>query len=235
MSIIKMNFDTEVAKKVGTDSAIILSNIEFWIGTNKANKRHFYDDNYWMYSSGKAFNEVFDYLSESQIKTCLNKLVKFGYLEVGNHNKKGYDRTKWYCIPLKSPISDFSPMHLSEIANPLDEIRQPIPDYKTDLKKNNNVIDFEKLKTYFNKVYSKKSIVVTDEVKKAYNLRIKDGYSKEDIVKVIDNCYSDNHHRETNYKYVTLEFLSRPKIFERYASMEHKKPISQVKDGHINY
>jgi len=105
----------------------------------------------------------------------------------------------------------------------------------TNKENNKEEINFEKLIIYFNKIYSKKSKVISDDVKKAYKLRIKDGYSKEDIVKVIDNCYYDNHHKETNYKYVTLEFLSRPKIFERYASMEHKKPISQVKDGHINY
>lgn len=97
-------------------------------------------------------------------------------------------------------------------------------------------IDFKKLVEYFNKVYSKKTRVISKEVKDLFNRKIKDGYTKQDILNVIDNCYNDNYHKEQDYKYVTLEFLSRPKIFERYASMEHKKPTKETKQtGYQNF
>ena len=100
-----------------------------------------------------------------------------------------------------------------------------------------NEIDFKKLIIYYNKVLDKSCRVISKKAKDNFNQRLKEGYLKEDIVKVIDNVSHDNFHKETNYKPVTLEFLSRPNIFERYSSMEHKKPLSQIKDvqGHINY
>jgi uncharacterized phage protein (TIGR02220 family) len=91
-------------------------------------------------------------------------------------------------------------------------------------------IDFEKLIAYYNKVLNKSCRVVSKKAKDNFNNRLKEGYLKADIVKVIDNLSHDNFHKETNYKPVTLEFLSRPIIFERYSSMVHKKPISQIKD-----
>lgn len=236
MAVIKMNFDTDIAKEVGTDAAIIFSNIEFWVGTNKANKQNFFDGKYWMYNSTKAFSELFDYLSESQIKTCLSKLEKSNYIEYGNYNKSSYDRTKWYAIVDKSTISEISPMEQTEMSNGLDENRQTIPNNKTDNKTNKDIINFDKLIVYYNSVYNRKVRIVPADVKKAFNLRIKEGYLKEDIVKVIDNCFNDQHHIDTNYNYATLEFLSRPKIFARYAAMEHKKPTKETKQtGYQNF
>lgn len=213
-------FDSRVAKDIGTDCAIILYNIQHWVNYHKANKTHFYDGLHWMYNSRRAFSEQFDWLSDGQIKTCLSKLEKKGYVICGNHNKAGFDRTKWYSIPLNSTIGQNRPMDESKTTNALANNDQPIPNNNP----NNKTIDFNKLIAYFNKVFNKGAKVVNPEVRSAFNKRLKDGYTKEDIVKVIDNCFGDNHHKETDYKYVTLEFLSRPKIFERYASLAHKKP-----------
>ena len=94
-------------------------------------------------------------------------------------------------------------------------------------------INFDSLILYYNKVLNKKCRIIPKDVKIKFNNLLKDGYEKSDIKKVIDNVSFDINHKENNFKYVTFEFLSRPKIFERYASMEHKKP--QNKDGHINW
>lgn len=95
-------------------------------------------------------------------------------------------------------------------------------------------IDFDKLIIYYNKIFKKGSRVISKKAKDNFAQRLKEGYTKEDIVKVIDNASNDNFHKESDYKHVTLEFLSRPLIFERYSSMIHKKPISEIKDVFIN-
>jgi uncharacterized phage protein (TIGR02220 family) len=94
-------------------------------------------------------------------------------------------------------------------------------------------IDFEKMIAYFNNAFKKATRIISEKAKANFKARMKEGYTKEDIVKVIDNCSNDNHHRDSNFKYVTLEFLSRPTIFERYASMEHQK--QQKKGGFTNH
>ena len=129
MADIKMNFNTEVANKVGTDAAIILANIEFWQMTNKANNRNFKNGHYWTYNSVRAYEEIFDYLSSQQIRRCLDKLEKAGYIISNNFNESGYDRTKWYCSIRK--------MHLSKSTNGIVENDKPIPNSKTNNNPNN--------------------------------------------------------------------------------------------------
>lgn len=103
-----------------------------------------------------------------------------------------------------------------------------------EVKKSTTEIDWDRLRAYFNKVFKKSARIISDDAKKKFRQRLKDGYTKDDIQKVIDNCSNDNHHKDNDYKYVTFEFLSRPAIFERYAAMEHKKPQS-LNQGHNNH
>lgn len=131
---VKMTFDPKIAKELGTDAAIIYSNIDFWVDTNKLNKINFKDGRYWMFNSVSAFVKQFTWLTESQIKTALLKLESSGLLIVGNYNNKGYDRTKWYSTYTDLLIGEKSQMDCSEIENGLDENRQPIPDNKQDIK-----------------------------------------------------------------------------------------------------
>lgn len=102
-----------------------------------------------------------------------------------------------------------------------------------EVKKVSTEIDWERLKAYFNKVFKKSARIISEDAKKKFRQRMKEGYTKDDIQKVIDNCSNDNHHKDNDYKYVTFDFLSRANIFERYAAMEHKKPISN--QGHNNH
>jgi hypothetical protein len=135
MNEIRMSFDVDVAKAVGTDCAIILSNIQFWEFTNRANNRNFHDGRYWTYNSTKAFSKIFSYLSTSQIRRCLDKLESNGYLVSGNYNKAKYDRTKWYS-PNYSAILRNRQMDLTKSSNGVDETVKPIPDINTDDKPN---------------------------------------------------------------------------------------------------
>lgn len=137
---IKMQFDVEVAKDVGTDSAIILSNIEFWVFTNetRGSEKHHHKNKYWTYNSAKAFQEQFPYLTEKQIRYCLKKLEDSGYIETGNFNQHNYDRTKWYSLKSKKPVT--------KLGNGSHKNVTPIPDNKPDNKPYNSKAEI--LKTY---------------------------------------------------------------------------------------
>lgn len=104
-----------------------------------------------------------------------------------------------------------------------------------------NKIDFEQLKNYYNQVFSKSMRVVTEKTRVNINKRIKEGYNKQDIKKVIDNASNDKFHEPNDFKHVTLEFLSRSDIFARYVSeKDHQQPrnlkLKQAQgQGHVNY
>jgi len=92
------SFDIEDAKKYGVNAAIILNNIRFWVEKNAANKKHFHDGKYWTYNSYAAFNELFPYLGEKQIRNALAILKESNVIAVGNFNSNSYDRTQWYSL-----------------------------------------------------------------------------------------------------------------------------------------
>lgn len=91
-------FDTEIAKKYGVTEAILLHRMVFYLEKNIVNDKHFYDGNYWIYNSVKAWKGLFDYLTERQLRTVLEKLKEMGAIATANYNKMKYDRTTWYAI-----------------------------------------------------------------------------------------------------------------------------------------
>ena len=90
--------DRGVAKKCGVNSALILGHLRFWIDNNITNNRNFHDGHYWTYQSMDSLCRTFDYLTASQIRTAIDKLVKGGYVLKGNYNNSSYNRTTWYAI-----------------------------------------------------------------------------------------------------------------------------------------
>jgi uncharacterized phage protein (TIGR02220 family) len=78
-------------------------------------------------------------------------------------------------------------------------------------------IDFDKLLKAFNEITNKNCRVVNSKTRAQLKARLKDGYTKQNIKDAIINCYNDKHHKESNHKYLTLEFITRPDKLERYS------------------
>jgi hypothetical protein len=143
--LVSMTFDPAVAREVGTDSAIILQNIVFWIAKNRANGKHNYEGTTWTYNSHKAFLELFSWLSEQNLRTCIKKLIDKKYLIKGNFNKASYDRTTWYALgenyqmdmlELTPTLCENQHIELLELTNGSVRTNEPIPYINTDIKPN---------------------------------------------------------------------------------------------------
>ena len=120
------SFDPHIAKDVGVNAAVLYQNIRFWVEKNEANEKHEYEGRFWMYNSIRAFKKLFIYLSDKQIRTALNRLLDKGYIDKGNFNQIGYDRTLWYCLG--------GHIHLPSGANGKAPKGEPIPDINPDIK-----------------------------------------------------------------------------------------------------
>lgn len=94
-----------------------------------------------------------------------------------------------------------------------------------DIKLN---IDSSKLLEVFNSVLGKKARVVPEKAQKQLKARLKEGYTKEDIVKALRNASKDQHHLDTNYKYLTLEFITRSDKLERFVNMGDFKTQTRI-------
>lgn len=121
----------ELAVTFGLNESIVIQQIHYWIENNKKAKRNYYDGYYWTYNSFEEWQKEFPFWCLRTIKTIFKKLENKGILIVGNYNKKGFDRTKWYRLDyhkLKEviPSCNICTMDSAEIAPTIPEISQRI-------------------------------------------------------------------------------------------------------------
>jgi len=121
-------FDTEMAKEVGIEAAIIYQNICFWVDKNKANKQNFINGYFWTYNTYKAWQELFPYMKLNTIKRAIKVLKEAGFIvvEKGLNESNKWDKTNYYRYTNKT-ITDSKEKSQSEQHENNDE-------YNTDNK-----------------------------------------------------------------------------------------------------
>ena len=164
-TLVKMQFDPEIAKDIGVEEAIMYSNIEYWVAKNEANEKNKHDGCYWTYNSIVAFEKLFNFWSKGQIERILKKLEKLDYIKIGNYNKHKYDRTKWY-----SCKNSKEEMHFLKSGNGVGENEKPIPNSKPNDKQ---------LSKDSSKSYGREDINQSIEFLKEKNNGMIDGTIKE--------------------------------------------------------
>lgn len=224
------SFDTKVASEVGITSAVLFHSIFFWIQKNEANDKHYYDGYYWTYNSAKAFRKMFDYLSEKQIRTALNKLIDAGYLVAGNYNESKYDRTRWYRLGEKGiSMFPFGNIDATQEKEGRDKEVTPIPFNVTDsvtdsdsMSAKNNIKDKEKTPDT-NPDYIRFNSWIADnapycanpknmkQITQAEFLRLKQKYKSEQISHIIEQIENrkDLRKRYSNLYRTALNWLKK--------------------------
>ena len=94
-------FDSEIAKDVGLIPAVLFHHIQFWIITSEANGENFFDGQHWTYSSLKALQTIFDYLTPWQIRSSIEKLCEAEYLVKGNYSVGSKTKSIWFSLGKK--------------------------------------------------------------------------------------------------------------------------------------
>lgn len=94
-------FDVGTATRYGVNCAILLQSIYYWVKHNEANGAHFYNDRFWTFNSKRAFEELFPYMGEKQIRNAINTLESEGLVLVGHFSYDARNRTKWYTLTEK--------------------------------------------------------------------------------------------------------------------------------------
>jgi uncharacterized phage protein (TIGR02220 family) len=94
-------------------------------------------------------------------------------------------------------------------------------------KDNNLSVNWDALLLQFNSITGKKMRVVCPKTKKQVTARLKEGYTKQDLVNAITNCFNDDFHKD-NPHFLTLEFISRSEKMQKYSQdIKKSKPKQQ--------
>lgn len=100
------SFQLAHAVKYGTDEAIFLENLIFWISKNRANGDNFHDGRFWTYNKASAYVELFPMWNAKKIYRLIDNLCEQGVLLKGNYNDDQRDRTQWLAFADESAFLD---------------------------------------------------------------------------------------------------------------------------------
>ncbi|WP_232165904.1 hypothetical protein [Staphylococcus gallinarum] len=100
----------KLAKEIGLNEAIVLQQMHYWLNTSN----HNYDGRKWIYNSFTSWQEQFPFWSIMTIKRAIYSLEKKDLLHVGNYNKAGFDKTKWYAINYETLDSMIRPSYQND-------------------------------------------------------------------------------------------------------------------------
>ena len=92
-----------------------------------------------------------------------------------------------------------------------------------------NNINFDKLLSFLNSKTGRNFKIINEATKKKYNARLKEGYTKDDILNAITNAVNSDYHKENGFKYLTPEFFSRADKLNMYSSINNKPKENNVK------
>lgn len=111
---------------------------------------------------------------------------------------------------------------ITEQSQNIAEKRRVELDKDNIIKNKTEPINWLVLLEFFNQITGKNCRVVSDKAKNQFKARLKEKFTKDDIANAIQNCFDDPYHKETNHKYLTLEFISRSDKMEKYSTIKEK-------------
>lgn len=92
-------FSTDAAKKVGVNAAIIFGHLIFLHKANLNRQDSWDGHRYWIKKTARAFEAMYPYLSQKEIRGALDRLQKEGYiLSVAGLSENKFDRAKSFSI-----------------------------------------------------------------------------------------------------------------------------------------
>lgn len=157
----------------------------------------------------------------------LKGMAKFAYISQTNSidsQVKGYeDKTGNVLTPCLPPSvgGKLTPtLQVEEEGKVEEEVKQP-------------TVNWEGLLNQFNEITGKKAKVIDDKSKRQFLARLKEGYTKTDIVNAITNCFNSEFHKSNGHKNLTLEFISRPDKFAMYFDFKETIVKPQIKQDRL--
>lgn len=156
-------------------------------------------------------------ISIQTIRTCLKKLQLTKEIDVKSTNKlTKITICKYESYQFESDEANKQLTNNQQTTNKQLTTIEERKENKEEKEDDKSSIDYNKLLDYINLTFNKNFKIINDKAKKQFKARLKD-YSKDVFKIVINNLKNDEYHIETNFKYVTPEYISREKTIELHS------------------
>lgn len=147
------------------------------------------------------YKKTMDFIIESKIKGLEGAILKAEKQQVNNETLEGV------------------------VEGGFKEPCQQIINNKELSNKDKEIIDYQALLETLNTAFSRSFKLINKKVRSSYEARLKDGYSKDQIMDAIKNCKINDYHKEKNYQYCTPEFFSRAETLDKYSNVTKQDKV----------
>lgn len=190
----------KLAKEVGLNEAIFVQQLHYWTN-GKAGKLK--DGKRWVYNTYKDWEENFPFWSNATIRRTIASCEKQNIIIVGNYNRAGFDKTKWYAVNyeeiegMSKRIAQNEQTSCSKRANGTAHNEQPntidytetssetIKDTMSSSDEHDHIPYFE-IVEYLNEKTNSQFRSTTKKTQTVIKARYNEGYVIDDFKKVID-------------------------------------------------
>ena len=170
-------------------------------------------------SQGIIYNAIYEYgLNKNEVElkgiektifTLIKPQLDANLRKFNNGNKGG-----------RPPKNNLNETELKP-KNNLNETKKKanVNDNVNNNVNNNNTIesiDYDVFLNTINNIFGRSFKMINVSVRKKYEMLLKQGYTKHQIHNAMLNCKNNDYHKESNYRYCTPEFFSRPFIIDKY-------------------
>jgi len=109
------SFEEHHAKQYGTDAAIFLNHVGFFVKKNQAEERNIYKGCAWTFNTLDQYARIFPWMSRDSVNRVIVKLRKAGEIRLA-HGIDGnkFDRKNWLTIPAMFDIAESPDVHIAE-------------------------------------------------------------------------------------------------------------------------
>lgn len=178
------------------------------------------------WSGNLYFSELYA-VSTRTIQRWLKELSAAGHIFVDVNESRGNERKIYLTTKMPSGLRQKRHEgHDNFVTTPHDNF---VTNSNTSINSNtdntNNEytgivkVDFDRLLKKYNKITGRNCTVVNEETRKNVRKRLKEGYTRDDIINTIINARTDKYHIDTKFVYVTLEYISRAKSLDKYSKI----------------
>lgn len=101
--------------------------------------------------------------------------------------------------------------------------------------KKESSINWQSLLSFLNNTLNKKYKAFPDSVKKSYEARLKEGFTKENIMMAIEKASKDEFHISNNYKHLTIEFFSRADKLDKFSQIQSNNKSIKTNQKFMTY
>lgn len=230
-----------LAAQLGVKEAVVLQQMHYWLMKSRQirNRRK------WVYNTYKEWQQQLPFWSESTLKRTIQSLEKQGYVLSAMFNRSKMDQTKWYTIDYSKLAElesakdsglvsiQFDSMSERSLSDEGSRLSKPIPERTTETTTEKTTIPFSEVVDYLNaktkSAYKPSTGRTRDLIKARYN----DGFTLEDMKKVIDLKTAEWGQDPYWRKYLRPETLFGTK-FESYLNQKPDKKRWREEDFNLD-